>query len=489
MPTVIQLHGAYARARSQPVWALLASDDAAEALAIFYVNFTGAGLTQIPTGRFHERAGDDIRALNMSGATLNRTTSQYCSKWVSDNWLERNPNDAGDGEVYELTPDALMALNMVEQIVTPTTSTTKSQVSAIMTQLTELNVRTDTNQETKLAALYAQREALEREISRTLDGHQEPIDEELAVESVRAVLFQVRNSGADFARLRRHLSNAVDDLRRQAIESDGNRGDIIEMVLDRTDLTATEQGRSFAALYELLADYELLSQVESSINGILSRSFSLKLTPAEREDLRDMVGELRRRASDVHAVFDSLAAKLRTFVEERRYAEERLIDSTLKDVLKEFGKIAEKGSLRTRIPYELPLSSAILLPIGRRALHEMELTIPDRITDNSVPTTMTVQQLHSLADGADIDYPALRARVLSAFNDVHTVVTVKQIVEYGPLPQGLASLVGLILLAQRGPEDGLAATFSADEAELIPWSDTLNARIPKIIFYKTESDA
>ena len=159
MPTVIQLHGAYARARSQPVWALLASDDAAEALAIFSVNFTGAGLTQIPTGRFHERAGDDIRALNMSGATLNRTTSQYCSKWVSDNWLERNPNDAGDGEVYELTPDALMALDMVEQIVTPITSTTKSQVSAIMTQLTELNVRTDTNQETKLAALYARREA------------------------------------------------------------------------------------------------------------------------------------------------------------------------------------------------------------------------------------------------------------------------------------------------------------------------------------------
>jgi hypothetical protein len=335
LSTILETNGAFRRARKQPVWDLLAGDDAPEHLTIFYVNFIAAGLSQIPTGRFHERVADDIRAMKLVGGRMDQLATAYCAQWVKDGFLERNPDRTGEGETYSLTPETRDALDIVTQVVTPTSNTTSSKVSSVITQLEELDLQTNPDQQSRLAALVARREAVNAEIDRVLDGDVDPISEDLAVESALGILNGVRTSGADLARLRRDLTHAVDDLRRQAIASDGSRGDVLEMVLARMDLKTTEQGRSFAALYELLSDYELLSKVRSTIEHLLDRPFAAQLSPAEQEGLRDMMGEMRRGAGDVHRVIDTLLANLRNFVEEQRFAEERRIDQALREALRE----------------------------------------------------------------------------------------------------------------------------------------------------------
>ncbi|WP_022887676.1 DUF3375 domain-containing protein [Agromyces italicus] len=491
MPTTtLETHGALKRARDLPTWQLLAADNAKEVITVLYTNFIVAGQPLIATGRFHERVADDLRTMNrLAGSRMLRPAADYCSTWVDYGWLERRPDQSGDGETYELTPEVYTAIDVVTRLVTPTSGTTSSQVASLFAQLDELNVQTNPNSQARLDALYARQAATQTEIDQLLDadGEPDPLDEERALESARGILNSVRTSGADFARLRRDLSHTVDDLRRRALETDGNRGDLLETVLSQTDLRATEQGRSFVALYELLDDIELRAKVGSSIRDILSRPFAAKLSHTEREGLRDMVGELRRRAGDVHQVVDTLMDKLRSYVEERQYAQERLIDQALRTALKEFGRLAETESLRTKVPFELPLSVPEFRSIGQWALGEVHASITDELIDHSADDTeqITLDDVFDLAEGADIDFHTLRERITGLLA-ARTVVTIGDIIADAPDLLDIADVIGLILIAGRGTDNGVTAVIR-DTEETVSWAGGTTLRIPKILFHESET--
>lgn len=477
------------RARSESTWTLLAATNAPEILAMLKFNFIDSGATQVPTGRLHERVADDLRSLSRAGIReMGATAQKYCSDWVSAGWLERRPDDTGTEEVYDLSADAHAALVIVEGIVTPASSTTESQITSIMKRLSDLAVETDPDTESRIRALTAQRNALDTEIAQLKAGRLVVTDEERAIEAVRELLSQVRQSTADFARVRRSVGNAVNDLRRQALESDGGRGDVLELVLRQVDqMDTTDFGRSFKAFYQVLADPERVRQVESAIDQLLERPFAQSLTRREREGLRDMLPDLRNRAGDVHTVFDTLAAKLRAFVEENQYAQERHVDALIKDIYRVYGQLAQAKSGRTRIPYELKLSTSNIASASQWQLKEIDSSLPNRIIDNSGIDTRGWEDLLDLIDTSDIDFHTLRANIAATLTE-RSVASIADVVARYPLAQGLAGLVGLILIGLRRAEgDVKSAQLLAAKEEVIPWSDTRTLHIPKILFYIPET--
>ncbi|TFD55055.1 DUF3375 domain-containing protein [Cryobacterium sp. Hh7] len=477
------------RARGESSWTLLAAHNAPEILAILKMNFIDSGATQIPTGRLHERVADDLRALARAGIRdMSASAQKYCTDWVSAGWLERRPNETGTEEIYDVSADAHAALLIAETIVTPASSTTESQMTSIMQQLSDLAVSTDPNPESRIAALTFQRDAIDAEIDQLRAGRTVVLNDERALEAVRDLLGQVRQSTTDFARVRRSVGNAVNDLRRQAIESDGSRGDVLEIVLSQVDqMETTDFGRSFKAFYQVLADPERVRQVESAIDVLLERPFSAALSRAEREGLRDMLPDLRSRAGDVHTVFDTLAAKLRAFVEDNQYAHERRVDMLIKDIYKVYGQLAQTMSGRARIPFELKLSTSDISSVSQLQLKEVDTSLPDLVAYEAEVGAGSWEDLLELVDLTDIDFHTLRANIKDTLRH-RTVASIADVISKHPLAQGLASLIGLILIGL-GAADGDVCSAQMREGadEVIPWSDTHTIRIPKILFYTPET--
>jgi hypothetical protein len=475
-------------AKKGPTWSLLAGYNAPETIAILWLEFIDAQVIQVSASRLHERVADDLRVLTRLGRNFENTGQGYCAIWVNEGFLERHPNADGTEEVYELTADGHAGLDIASRIITPTNTTTESKMMLVMSAVQQLALATDPNFESRVAYHRAQVAEHEAEIARLEAQDFEPINDARALEGVRDILSQIAQSSTDFARVRRHRIETVNELRRRALDADGSRGDVLDSILTQLDHSSTtEAGRSFDAFYRVIADPVKVTHVEAAIDNLLSRPFSEELTSAEKVALRDMLSDLRQRASDVHRVSDQLAAKLRAYIEENQFAQERRVGALLTDVMRAYTRAAATTSGRATISYELSLSSSEINSVSQWQLPEVDTSVPALIQDNTDYAEANWAELQYMADDGDIDYQALRADIDDTLNSKNGLATIADIVKLHPLSDGLASLVGIIVIGFHGA-DGASPVASVinGKTETIPWANGRTATIPKVLFRSKE---
>lgn len=475
-------------ARLDGVWEKLAGYNAPETAAILCNEFPDSQETQILASRLHERVSDAIRVLTRLGRKFENTGQGYCNLWVADGWLDRRPNTAGTEEVYELTADGLATIDIILRIISPTAQTTESKMMAVMGAVERLALVTDPNTQSRIAYHRQQIAEHEAEIARLEADDPEPIDDASALEGVRDLLSQVAHSSTDFARVRRQRTDTINDLRRQALGTDGTRGDVLENILAQLERSSSsESGRSFDAFYQVISDPVKVARVEAAISDVLSREFAGKLTPAERVALRDMLTDLRQRAGEVHRAGDTLVVKLRGYIEENRFAQERRVGVLLTDVMRTYARLAVTVPGSTPIPFELELPSAEVGSVSRWQLPQVDRTLPDPVEDNTDTTDVGWDELAYLIDDTDIDFHALRANITKALDMQGGLATIADIVKRTPLDDGLAGLVGYVIIGFHGA-DGVTpmANVIDDKTETIPWPGGRKATIPKILFRSQE---
>jgi hypothetical protein len=475
-------------ARGDGVWSKLAGYNAPETAAILCHEFPDSQETFVLASRLHERVSDDIRVLTRLGRKFENTGQGYCSIWVTEGWLERRPNAAGTEEVYELTADGLAAIDAILRIVSPTVQTTESKMMAVMGAVERLALVTDPDTESRIAYHRQQIAEHEAEIARLEAEHAEPIDDASALEGVRDLLSQVAHSSTDFARVRRQRTDTINNLRRQALDSDGTRGDVLESIIAQLERSSSsEAGRSFDAFYQVISDPVQVARVEAAIADILARPFAFQLAPVERIALRDMLTDLRQRASDVHRVTDALAAKLRAYIEENRFAQERRVGALLTDVMRTYAKLAEHTPGSASVPFELELSNSELGSVTRWQLPQVDRTLPAPVEDHTDSSDVSWEELAYLVEDTDIDFHVLRANIDDTLDAQNGLATIQDMVRRTPLVSELADLIGYVIIGFHGVDGGLPAASVLDgKSESIPWADGRTAIVPKILFRNQE---
>ncbi len=291
----------------------------------------------------------------------------------------------------------------------------------------------------------------------------------------------------DFARVRSDLEAINRDLRRRVTDDTGGDGHVLDEIFLGVDLLAeSDAGRSFSGFYSLLLDPELGDRFEASIEQILTRPFAGDLTPAQRQFLRRLLRTLHDRSAEVHAVMTTFARGLRRFVQSQEYQQDRVIRRRLREALNEAVDLATALKPYDKIDFELDLTGVPIRSIGALTMHNpADLEAPPAVTARD-EQPVDLEALRLIARETEIDEAELRANV-NGVVDERGDSTIGDVLGRRPATQGVASVIGLVALADRHARRMTTTetvTWETRQQTGRPDSSTttMSARIPVFVF-------
>lgn len=338
----------------------------------------------------------------------------------------------------------------------PRQSVTESRPATIQDRLRELARDTDPDAASRLQALYTERDRIQAEIDRVESGEIDVLAPDRALERIRDILGLVEEVPADFARVRSQLEQLNRTLRERLVEQEGPRATVLEDIFRGVDLLAeSDAGRSFAGFYALLLDPERGLEFEESLARVMDRGFIDRLSPAQVRTLRRLMPSLQDRGSEIHTVLTTFSRSLRRFVQSQELQRERQISRQLRAGLREALQASESVRPWARTGLHLDLTSMQLSSVDALKLHNPgDFEAGDEAVSHEVDA-VDIGELLALARASDIDMAELEANVNDVV-DAQGAATIADVLEVHPASQGVASVVGLLVLAQEHgqPLDG-----------------------------------
>jgi hypothetical protein len=463
--------------RQQPTWKLLSAEHAPAAMALIQAHLLD-GPRRLPASLLVERIGRDLERFRAEGWDLPQPASAYLADWLAAGWLERSLSTDGEEE-YEASAAAAQAIRFAHELSAQRSVATESRLGLVIGQLVKLAEETEPDPQIRAARLLRERERIDARIAAVRAGRLEPLPADRAQERLREILSLSDELAADFRRVRDDFRTLNRDLRERIVDSDGNRGDVLDAVFADVDLIAdSDAGKTFRAFWRLLTDPQQSGELEAALEAVLGRDFAGGLSRRERRDLSGLTGTLLTRGSEVHDVLYQFARGLKQFVQSREYREQRRISTLVKTAQRR--SLAVKDRLRPQqgIGRDLMLSSASLRSVSQLRLHDPSLDAVDRGIETAVESVIGLDAIAALVAQSEIDFRSLQEHIAELLA-AHGQVTVGDLLRRYPAEQGLGTVVGYLAL---GVRDGIVA----EGTERVSWRgrDGIEraARIPRIYF-------
>ena len=471
----------YKRLRNEPHWRLLAADHGPVIISILQGQFIEKNERTIPASLFYERINCDLEAMRARGEDLPKAAQAYAADWLGDGYLMRHFPAGAREEVYELSLMAATAIRFVMGLNERRTAATESRLTTVMHQLAKLAAETDPNPETRVNALIAERDRIDREIEAVRHGRAKLLQDETAVERAREIIALTNDLVGDFHRVRDEFEQLNRDLRRQIMDYDGSRGTVLDALFQGVDIISTsEAGRTFSAFWRLLIDPEQSAMLDHGLEQIISRDFANQLSTRERRFLLNLTTTLLAQSASVHEVLQYFARSLKNFVQSREFIEHRRLNQLLKEAQRAALSIKDNSKVTNALSYQLMLTSASLLSPAQLKLHDPALYLVENDMTNPEVSTIDLHQIASLVAESEIDFRSLKANIRYLLQD-HSQVSIQEILHFFPALQGLGSIIGYLALGSR---QGITTL----QDETVSWVGNDNqersARIPVIYFLR-----
>ncbi len=217
----------------------------------------------------------DLKMLRTEGFDLPQGPQGYINDWVKAGWLIRKPGTTKTGETLEPSEAALIAVETVERWDSPRTAITASRIQSIAQALQTLARDSDPDSASRLAKLTQQAEEISALITATEQGYFEVLTSTQITERITDILDLAATVPSDFARVRSEIEELNRRLRRQLLDPDASRGDVLEEIFRGVDLIAeSDAGQSFLGFYDMLLDREQSTHIDAWVDDILGREAS-----------------------------------------------------------------------------------------------------------------------------------------------------------------------------------------------------------------------
>ena len=437
-----------------------------------------------PAVEFLELLATDLDLLRDAGFDLPRTPQEYLTEWVRQGILVRRAGEARE-ETVELSPGAQVAVRFASGLETQRSSVTSSRLANVSDLLARLARDTDPEQATRLAALREQRDALDAEIAAVEEGRFTPLAEALAREQLTEILRLASEIPGDFAQVSDDLERLNHNLRERIINQRGTRGDVLDEVFAGVDLMEeSDAGRSFRAFHDLVLDAERAGAFDAAVAGVLARPFTTGVTAEDLAFLRRLLTTLQNESTQVRSVMTGFSRSLRRFVESHAYHEHRRLAEALAEASSAALEAARVLRPFDPVGYTLDASSIPLSSIGGWTLHNPAdvRTADPVLVRPSGP--LDLEALRRQVRESEIDFAELRLAVVDSVDRLGPVTVARVLAEH-PASQGLASVVGLLLLAD-------AAGTRVTATEELSWTSrtgaTRTVRTGRYLFDHVPSD-
>lgn len=447
-----------------PAARLLASPHAPVILAIVAEHFED-GARRRPVVEIYELMVQDFRALR-GEFEMPRKPQEYVNEWVRSGWFVRSAGTAQSGELLEPSEDALYARDVFARWEAPHSAATASRIESISASLQALARDTDPDISSRLARLTRERDELERRIEQVSRGEFDLLTESQVKERVTDILDSAAGVPADFARVRHELEELNRSLRRQLLDPEGTRGDVLREIFNGVDLISdSAAGRSFNGFYAVLMDQERSAFLDDWISSILARPEAKALSTEERGRVRRLFRDMEDGGADVNLMITNLARSLRHYVTSEQFNEDR----RMVELLRETRSLAAKAAAATDLsPIHRMTTPLVRIGMPVHSVSALRLKNPGEEIVEDAPTaispeTADLDSLLELVRESEIDMEELIGAV-SASVDKHGTATVSTVLGDHPATQGLASVVGLLYL-------GLRHGQPTSRPETVTWSE------------------
>lgn len=451
--------------RSRPLWRLLGADLSTIWIAMLHTHLY-AKERVIPSSILHERVAADLTGIRARSVyDLPGEAREYISMWVREGWVERRlPTDATEEE-YELSTAAIDAIRFTAGMENPHAAATESRLALVMQAIAGLAEDTDASSTARLTRLQEERDRVDRDISAIEQGRLHVLESEAALERTREIIALGADIAEDFRRVRERFDQLNRDMRRQVMESDGSRAEVLEAMFAGIDVIGqSDAGRSFHAFWRLLTDPEQSARLDSAIEAIMERGFISQLAREDRKFLLRFKGSLLRQSRSVHQVMQDIARGLRSFVQTQEYSRQRLLRTVLKDAQ----RLAFEARTMVRpfdhIRFELALSTAEIRSVSQYSVPDPALHIKASAMVEAAPAETSLDTISELVNQADIDFRGLEQDIGSCLAEAPQV-SIAHVLRQFPARQGLGSVVGLIAI---GSTKGVTVVPAA--VENVSWA-------------------
>lgn len=479
----------YRRMRNQPLWRLLASGNGPTVIGLLQSHLYEKERS-LPASILFERLTRDLEELRAQGDDFPQTAQAYVANWLNDGYLERRFPAGATEEEYELSTAAVEAIRFLSSIAEPHSAATESRLSLVIQALVGLAEDTDTDKYRRIDRLVAEQVRIDNEINAIQKGQMRVLPRDTALERTREIISLTDDLTGDFRRVRDQFEQLNRDLRERIMDSDGNRGEVLDSLFAGIDLIAeSEAGRTFSAFWRMLIDPEQAAMLEESLDSVMSREFVGELDMRERRFLLRLTRNLLEQGGAVHEVLQTFARSLKHFVQSREYIEQRRVNQLLKEAQCTALTIKDEVKATESLEYSLELTSSRLRSLAQWVLYDPALQAePDAMREGE-PPSIDLESVSELVAQSEIDFRTLKEHVCWLLEE-RDQASIGDVLEHFPAEQGLGSVVGLLALGSRHGIKG--AESGTDAVEMVAWvgedDQGRRARIPKIYFLRDRLD-
>lgn len=319
-------------------------------------------------------AGDDGDATDLPTGNGRR----ICGSWVRSGWLVRQIDNSADNstEVYRLSAQAVAALETAGRAGDGRARVSRSRIRTLLDSVDQLVQDADTDPESRLAALQADRDRIDAQMAAIRAGDLPVTDDDQLREEAENILHQSRELPADFARVAESIDamqrDVVTELRRDVRPV----GEVLREYLHRGQhvMEATPEGRAFAGALQLIGDPEQIDRLTDQLAELLIQPFVAVMEPQQRAELAAIATRVEQGVQEVLTAQRRASHVITAQVQAHDPARDREVDALLRSVtagLQEWMAVSRPGD-----PVE-PLRSFPTARVGHLRQTLADLRPPD----------------------------------------------------------------------------------------------------------------
>ena len=471
--------------KRSPALKLLRSRNAALAISFLHRQFKAKKqAVSIAQALLEEKLDDYLEYLqNEASADERRSPREYLKSWIENDWL-RKTFDQSDQEILSLTPDAERAIAWVEDLQQQGEFIgTESRFLQIFSLLKEIQDRSTTDAETRIAQLEIDRDRIQQEIDRVRQtGDVSTYSQTQLQERFRSADKMTRQLVADFKLVEQNFRALTHRMQLEQLEQDNQRGAVLGRVLDAEDaLEASDQGRSFYAFWRFLMSDTKKQELKERIQAVYSLE-ELQPMTQKYDSLRRIEYSLLGAAQHIVESNVRLAAKLRQMLDERSRQENRRVA----ELIVEVQRLALKAASHQPSEKEFwtlegdPLAHLII----ERPFHPLEAAETPSFSLEAVDLSdaASANDIADLFQQFYIDEALLSERIDRALES-RSAIAFTDLIQLYPIRQGLPEVVAYLTLATHSAQHSIdRETSDTITVEGLEQETQLHLKLPKIIF-------
>lgn len=463
---------------------LLRSQNAALIISFLYKQFKVTQRVSVAQSELETKLEDYIDFLrDIDPESYPLSPKKYLNEWCEDRLL-RKTFDTGDDPVFTLTPEAEKAIAWLEDLQKRDEFIgTESRFLQIFDLLKEIQDRSTTDVETRIAQLERDRDLIQQEIDQIRQtGVVEPYNTTQLQERFVLANKITRQLIADFKEIEQNFRNLTRKIQEAQLEKDTRKGMVLGRVLDaEQELKESDQGKSFYAFWNFLLSDSKRQELKSMIQKVYQLEELQPLTQENR-----LLHRIERSLLDAGEYIvqsnHRLTEKLRQMLDERNLQENRRVAELITEVQRLALKVAKDAPTEPDF-WTLEGDPAVHL-VMERPLHLLEETeVPTFSLDfTDLPDITPDEEIAELYQQFYVDEDLLAQQIDQTLQYCSTI-TLTDLIQLYPVTQGLPEIVAYLAIATQSDRHSIEC--SRIDYITIPSlqpEKQLKLTLPRIIF-------